>query len=148
MAGTEWKLDARIDDLMATPDMMFEELVLDITSEISQIMSEQDVSRSELARRIGCKPPHVTRMLQGGDNFTLRTLTRIAHALQMELRCTMAPMGSVTRFVHTIDGRKESVRVDGQVCTHDRGSLRSKQFGRSVKLSGDDGETLGKVKVG
>jgi|GEM_PF-1552517 len=130
-------LEDRVDGLMDGPDVMFEDLVLDITGEMCDLMDEQDVSRSELARRIGVKPPHVTRLLQGQDNFTLRTLTRIAYALGHVVRCTFAPAGSTTRFVHSFEGGKDHISVASQPEGVKRGSLKANQFGRVVMLDKD-----------
>lgn len=135
------KLDERVETLMDGPDVMFEDLVLDITGEMCTLMDDQDVSRSELARRIGVKPPHVTRLLQGQDNFTLRTLTRIAYALGHVVRCTLAPAGSTTRFVHSFEGGKDHISVSPESESVKRGSYKVGQFGRVVML--DEGKASG-----
>jgi transcriptional regulator with XRE-family HTH domain len=131
-------LDARVDALMESSEVMFEDLVLDITGEMCALMDEQKVSRSELARRIGVKPPHVTRLLQGQDNFTLRTLTRIARALGSVVRCTLAPAGSVTRFVHSFEGGRDHIDVAAGDANVKRGSFKANQFARVVML--EEGE--------
>lgn len=131
-------LETRIDEVIASPDMMLEDLVLDVTGEVCILLEKQGVSRSELARRIGVKPPTVTRILQGQDNFTLRTLTRIGHALNMVIRCTFAPMGSTTRFIHSYDGKKESLRVESSEASTERGQFKKGSFGRVVKLDAED----------
>jgi transcriptional regulator with XRE-family HTH domain len=135
-------LEERIDALATSPDLMLEELVLDVTGEICDTMDQQGVTKSELARRIGVKPPHVTRILQGEDNFTLKTLTRIAHALNRAVRLTLAPADSTTHFVHSVEGSKESIRVSSS--TSKRSSFRSRDFGRSVSFD-DIEETNGKA---
>ena len=140
VTSTEMKsLEQRIDDLNDSPELMLEELILDITGEICDTMDAQGVSRSELARRIGVKPPHVTRILQGEDNFTLKTLTRIAYSLNRAVRFTLAPRDSTTHFVHSIDGTKETVRVSSSAGSA-RKSFRSADFGRKVKLDDIDAQ--------
>lgn len=44
-------------------------------------MEDQKISKAELARRIGCSRAHVTQMLDGRRNMTLRTLAKIAYHL-------------------------------------------------------------------
>ena len=46
------------------------------------------MTRTELARRMGVSPPVITRLLNGAKNTTVRTLLRIAFALDtvLELR--------------------------------------------------------------
>lgn len=44
-------------------------------------LKEARVTRSELARRLGKSPGHVTQVLADGRNMTLRTLAELADAL-------------------------------------------------------------------
>lgn len=51
--------------------------VLDINSR----MSDQDISRAELAKKLGTSPAYVTKALRGDVNFTLETMTKLALAV-------------------------------------------------------------------
>lgn len=53
--------------------------------QIIAAMDERDVSRTELARRMGVSRSQVTNMLVEGHNFTIDTLDRIAVALNADL---------------------------------------------------------------
>ncbi len=48
---------------------------------IWQLMQEQGVTRSELAKRIGKRRSFVTKVLSGDHNFTIRTLADMYWAL-------------------------------------------------------------------
>jgi ribosome-binding protein aMBF1 (putative translation factor) len=61
------------------------------TEELARAMDEQDVSRTELARRIGTSPAYITKVLRGNANFTLTTMTKLALAVGMQLRVRLEP---------------------------------------------------------
>lgn len=56
--------------------------VLDITAR----MAAQELSRAELAKRLGTSPAYVTKAMRGDVNFTLETMTRLALAVGGKLR--------------------------------------------------------------
>lgn len=63
------------------PVLEQEHLLLDVTELIVELMNERGVSRSELADRLGKTKGHVTQLLSGSRNLTLRTLSDIFVAL-------------------------------------------------------------------
>ena len=58
-----------------------EELILDITEYICEIMEKENVCRTELAKKMGKSKGFITQILNGGRNLTLRTLSDIMLAL-------------------------------------------------------------------
>jgi transcriptional regulator with XRE-family HTH domain len=58
-----------------------ERLILDATEAVVVLLQEQNVSRQELARRIGKSKGFVSQLLSGERNMTLRTLADLGHAL-------------------------------------------------------------------
>jgi antitoxin component HigA of HigAB toxin-antitoxin module len=58
-----------------------ESLILEATEEICRILENQDISRSELARRLGKSKAFVTQVLSGERNMTLNTAADLAFAL-------------------------------------------------------------------
>ena len=48
-------------------------------------MQEQDLSRSEVATRMGCSPQYVSRLLKGEENLSLETICKLEHALNMQM---------------------------------------------------------------
>ena len=77
--------DSSFDQLTATARgrRLFEQefLLISATELISALMQEKNVSRSELAERIGKSKSFVTQILRGQHNMTLRTLADLAWAL-------------------------------------------------------------------
>lgn len=69
-----------------------ERLVLWTTERISELMEQAGVSRAELARLLGTSRPHVTSLLSGGRNMTLRTLADICTALGHRADFRMEPL--------------------------------------------------------
>jgi transcriptional regulator with XRE-family HTH domain len=59
-----------------------ERLVLWATEAISQLMEERNVSKADLARKLGTSRANVTGLLAGSRNMTLRTLADLAFALE------------------------------------------------------------------
>jgi transcriptional regulator with XRE-family HTH domain len=102
------RLSRKVSEALESPEYLMEELVLDLTSEFLDRLQATSTSRAELARRIGVKAPRVTRILQGNDNFTLRTLVQMASALDCRLAFTLAPCGAEVRWLHVYKGEAET----------------------------------------
>jgi len=58
-----------------------ESLILEATEEICRILETENISRSELARRLGKSKAFVTQVLSGERNMTLNTAADLAFAL-------------------------------------------------------------------
>lgn len=65
-----------------------EELILEVTEAVWQALEDTQLTKKDLANRIGCSTTDVTQFLNGSRNMTLRNLVRIAAALgrKVELR--------------------------------------------------------------
>lgn len=66
---------------------------LSFTEAVVSRMSELSVSKSHLAKKIGCKPSYVTKVLRGSTNFTLESMVKIALALDSEIEIALVPKG-------------------------------------------------------
>jgi transcriptional regulator with XRE-family HTH domain len=58
-----------------------EELILEVTETICDILENEKVSRKELADRLGKSKGFISQLLNGGRNLTLRTVADILHVL-------------------------------------------------------------------
>lgn len=58
-----------------------ESLVFFVAESLREIMEEQGITGTELAERLSVSKSAVSQALAGGRNLTLRTLAKIAHAL-------------------------------------------------------------------
>lgn len=74
-----------IESMTQTPEdqRLFEQerVIVEVTEMISKLMEEQDVSKTELARRLETSRANVTQMLDGRRNMTLRTLVDVVFHL-------------------------------------------------------------------
>lgn len=52
---------------------------------IQNAIDDAELSRADFARRMGCSPSYVTRILQGDHNLTIRTLARALGACGQQL---------------------------------------------------------------
>lgn len=68
-----------------------ERLILTATELIEGVLQEQHVNRKELAKRLGSSKAHVSQLLSGERNMTLRTLAKIAHHLGHEVHIEIRP---------------------------------------------------------
>ena len=55
-----------------------EKAIIECTEEMIARMKSGEISRSELARRMGKNPAFVTKLLRGNNNFTFETAVKIA----------------------------------------------------------------------
>jgi transcriptional regulator with XRE-family HTH domain len=58
-----------------------EELILEVTETICELLENEKVPRKELADRLGKSKGFVSQLLNGGRNLTLRTVADILHVL-------------------------------------------------------------------
>lgn len=70
--------------------------VLDFTEELARIMAENDISRADLAKKVGTSQAYITKVFGGQANFTIETMTKLALAVDYVLRLHIAPKGSRT----------------------------------------------------
>jgi transcriptional regulator with XRE-family HTH domain len=71
------------------------DLVTQITNEIDWLMRENQISRTDLAARMGVSPGRVSQVLSGGENLTLRTLASLSAALDAHFEVELRPAGAV-----------------------------------------------------
>ena len=48
-------------------------------------MKRQNLSRADLAQRMGCSPQYVSRLLKGEENLSLETICKLENALQVPI---------------------------------------------------------------
>ncbi len=76
--------------LMEDPEfrklLSIETLVAEASESIARLMAEQNISKADLARRLGKSRSWVTQLLSGGSNMTIRTLAEVTFALDAEVK--------------------------------------------------------------
>ena len=68
------------------------QLITQLTNEINWYMRERNLSRADLATRMGVSPGRVSQVLSGGENLTLRTLASLATALDARFDLDLRPL--------------------------------------------------------
>ena len=58
-----------------------EDLILEVTETICELLENEKISRKELADRLGKTKGFISQLLNGGRNLTLRTVADILHVL-------------------------------------------------------------------
>jgi len=78
--------------------------ISDFTEELTRRMEELGLSRSALAAKIGVSQPYITKVLRGDANFTIRSMAKLAWAVDSMIRVHLAPVGAVTIWKDEING--------------------------------------------
>ncbi|RUM93134.1 MAG: hypothetical protein DSZ27_00910 [Thiomicrospira sp.] len=73
------------DELKQNPDyvksLRHQELIVDVTEAIYEMMARKNFTKAELARKSGLSKARITKLLDGSANMTLRSVADIAFAL-------------------------------------------------------------------
>ena len=93
--------EASVDYWLAGP-------VTDFTEDLCRLMNERDVSRAELARRMGTSRAYITKLLGGNANFTLTTMVKLAMAVGGAVHVHISDQRAVTRWRDVRGGGKPS----------------------------------------
>src|SRR6185295_249425 len=80
-----------------------EELILEVTEALSRALEDLEITRSELAARLGKTKGFVSQILGGGRNLTLRTLSDMADAMECFVEVNIAPGRARGEFAEILD---------------------------------------------
>src|SRR5947199_10431683 len=75
------KLDEYLADEENRREFIKESLAFDATELVSELMEKEDISKADLAKRIGKSRAYVTQLLSGARNMTLHTLADLSLAI-------------------------------------------------------------------
>ena len=129
-----------IEKLTKTPEGMRlyqqERAIQELTDLVCELMDEQDVSRSALARRLGRTKGYITQLLDGRANMTVRTISdvftaldRAVHFQEGPVSLTVSPSPTITLHEDVDWGVQETpwqkYVVDCNTPTAARGKLAS-----------------------
>lgn len=67
-----------------------EKAIVDATEMVAELMQQERITKTELARRINKTPQFITKLLNG-NNFTLRTLSDVLGAMGYSLKMEAVP---------------------------------------------------------
>lgn len=71
-----------------SPDNIAFKAALDFEAEVFRKLKEKDLSQKDLAEILAVSPAAVSKALKKGSNVTLKTMAKIAHALD----CVLSPI--------------------------------------------------------
>jgi len=69
---------------MAEVDLESEPLIKSFVQHLSDFMDEHQISRSDLAQRLGTSKAYITKVFHG-ENLSLKTIGKIARALNCKV---------------------------------------------------------------
>ena len=72
--------------------------IIEFTEDLDRVMKAKRVSRAELARRIGTSRAYVTKLLDGGANFTLLTMVKLAMAVDGAVHIHISDKRAISRW--------------------------------------------------
>lgn len=67
------------------PDIAGTRLARQVTASLAGLLAERDITRTQLAERMGVSPGRVSQILSGDENLTLRSLANLAQSLEMDI---------------------------------------------------------------
>ena len=79
----EYLEDPEFARLMAQGD-----LIMEVTETLCELLEKENISRKELADRLGKSKGFISQLLNGGRNLTLRTVADILHVLGYKVSLT------------------------------------------------------------
>jgi len=85
------EIQAALKAARETHEYRAEGASIEFTNAMVTRMRQLDVSRSELAARIGVNPAYISKILRGDTNFSLETMVKIANALDSDFHCHLQP---------------------------------------------------------
>jgi transcriptional regulator with XRE-family HTH domain len=74
-------MDQYLEDPEFARLMAQEDLIMEVTETLCELLEKENTSRKELAERLGKTKGFVSQLLNGGRNLTLRTVADILHVL-------------------------------------------------------------------
>ena len=95
-----------------------EQLILDVTESVFEQLEIQIKSKADLAEAMGRSKAFVTQLLNGSRNMTLRTLSDIAFALDVEPRFEIGFRDQLCQEPHWDTFVKPNVKLTRKVLCH------------------------------
>jgi transcriptional regulator with XRE-family HTH domain len=85
-------------DADTRPSYVAAGVCLELAKNIEDLMAGMELNNTELAERLNCSKANVTKLLRGDANLTIKTLAKIAIALDAELKSVLIPKSGYAVF--------------------------------------------------
>lgn len=93
-------------------EIIQEEVLLEATEELYSALLEAEISKSELADKLGKKPAFISKLFRGSHNMTLKTLAEVAYALDKRVKLQLVSHSDAKW--HYVDDYKTDSTIKGQ----------------------------------
>ncbi len=90
MRAEEW-VTQEMAQTRAEPEYELERLLLEVNELLVERMQTLGLRKTDLANRLGVSRAFVTKLLEGNENITLKTLVKVTNALQSRLSVDILP---------------------------------------------------------
>src|SRR3989441_6467712 len=90
MNAEKWFKD-ELQTVRKTFEYRLEKILIQLGEDICRLMRDQQISRAEVAERLGVSRAYVTKGLNGNPNLTIKTLLKLSDALGRELAISFFP---------------------------------------------------------
>lgn len=90
MRAQDW-FKNQVKELENTPDYQTEAFQLKVTEKIAEVLQQRAMNKTKLAQKLNCSPPYITKLLNGGENLTIKKMLEIAHVLECNLDIDFIP---------------------------------------------------------
>lgn len=123
---TSMRFQRLLEEARKQDDYWIHDAIHEFTEGLYSLMSRQDVSKSELARRIDSSPAYITKVMRGNTNFTMASMVRLVRALGGQIKVKVCTDEDWAQWAH----------IQSQRPT--RPAVRRQAF-REIELSRNDG---------
>lgn len=79
------KLHLKLEDARKTFDYRLEEVLFSVAEQLCSHLENQNLTRSDLAKRMGVSGAYVTKILNGNPNLTIKSLLKLSDTLGKKL---------------------------------------------------------------
>ena len=83
-----------VSRLMQSVDYWAQAAMRRFVSDINRRLNEQNMTRAQLAEKLGTTPAYITKVMRGDVNFTLETMTKLAIAVGGKLQVSIVDRDS------------------------------------------------------
>jgi len=104
------QLDELISDDASQVEYKHELAVSAFTNDLVRLMTEQNITQADLARRLGVSRSRISQLLQHKSSPSLHTMVQVAHAIGCDVNPGLAPCGFRPTGFYVADGGKTTAR--------------------------------------
>lgn len=67
-----------------------ESVILEFTEAVCKRLDDLKMSRAEFARKLGVSPAYITKILKGGQNYSLHSMFKICDVLNLKMHLNVS----------------------------------------------------------